>query len=264
MTPEIKELARELDYNPVKIYEYVHNNIDYAPYYGSVKGAQETLWQKAGNDFDQASLLMALLRAAGIPCRYVFGVVEIPMDKVKNWIGIEDDMTALNTFPTNGIPARGGMVGDKFVVMQKEHVWVEALVPINHYRGSDAGNSGKGWVPMDPSFKEYVETPGMDLQAVVPFDAETFLQQLQSSATIGDNGASVTNVDQSLVKQRLDEYQQAVDNYLKQTNPDATLDDILGSRKIVAKNFSILPLSLPYMVIKLTQHKKLASPKHRH
>jgi len=249
LTPEIKELARELDYNPVKIYEYVRNNIDYAPYYGSVKGAQETLWQKSGNDFDQASLLMALLRASGIPCRYVYGVVEIPVEKVKNWIGIEHDQTALNTFPTNGIPAKGVYIGDKAAFLQKEHVWVEALVPVNHYRGSGVDDSGKGWVPMDPSFKQYVETPGMDLLTEVPFDAEAFLQQLQSSATIGDNGASVTNVDQSLVKQRLDEYQQAVENYLKQTNPGANLDDILGSRKIVAENFSILPLSLPYQTI---------------
>lgn len=263
LTPEIKELARELDYNPVKIYEYVHNNIDYAPYYGSVKGAQETLWQKSGNDFDQASLLMALLRASGIPCRYVYGVIEIHMEKVKNWIGIEHDQTALNTFPTNGIPAKGIYIGDKAAFLRKEHVWVEALVPINHYRGSGVDDSGKGWVPMDPSFKQYVETPGMDLQTEVPFDAEAFLQQLQSSATIGDNGASVTNIDQSLVKQRLDEYQQAVENYLKQTNPDATLDDILGSRKIVAENFSILPLSLPYQIVSVQDELSVLTDSYR-
>ncbi|NLY75866.1 MAG: hypothetical protein GX075_11300 [Firmicutes bacterium] len=167
LTPEIKELARELDYNPVKIFEYVRNNIDYAPYYGSVKGAQETLWQKAGNDFDQASLLMALLRAAGIPCRYVYGVVRIPFEQVKNWVGIEDDRSALNFFATNGIPSKGLLIGDKVAFLEKEHVWVEAYIPLTHYRGSSVDQAGKAWAPMDPSFKEYEEKPGIDLASKI-------------------------------------------------------------------------------------------------
>ncbi len=34
-------------------------------YFGSKKGAQLTLLEKSGNDFDQAALLVALLRAQG-------------------------------------------------------------------------------------------------------------------------------------------------------------------------------------------------------
>ncbi len=51
-SPEIKELARALLYDPKLIYDYVHNHIEYTPYYGSLKGATLTLLDGCGNDFD--------------------------------------------------------------------------------------------------------------------------------------------------------------------------------------------------------------------
>ena len=86
-TDDIKALASTLDKNPHKIYQWVHDNIYYFPSQGSVQGAQDTLDKKSGNAFDQASLLVALLRASGIPARYVYGTVEIPAEQVMNWVG---------------------------------------------------------------------------------------------------------------------------------------------------------------------------------
>jgi len=43
-TQEIKDLAASLDYSPVKIYEWVRNNVEFVPYYGSLQGSQMTLW----------------------------------------------------------------------------------------------------------------------------------------------------------------------------------------------------------------------------
>ena len=62
ITDEITELARALQYDPKLIYEYVHNHIDYVPCFGSLKGATLTCLDGCGNDFDQASLMIALLR----------------------------------------------------------------------------------------------------------------------------------------------------------------------------------------------------------
>jgi len=42
------------------------------------------------NDFAQASLLMALYRESDIPMRYVSGTVTVLIEKIKNWVGIED------------------------------------------------------------------------------------------------------------------------------------------------------------------------------
>ncbi len=58
---EIAELAQSLNWNPVSIYEYVRNNIETEWYRGCMKGAEETLRQKSGNDCDQAALLISLL-----------------------------------------------------------------------------------------------------------------------------------------------------------------------------------------------------------
>jgi transglutaminase-like putative cysteine protease len=87
ITDEIRALAASLDHNPVKISNWVHDNIEFLPTYGSIQGSHMTLQTKRGNAFDTASLLMALLRAANIPARYVYGTVQIPMAKVMNWVG---------------------------------------------------------------------------------------------------------------------------------------------------------------------------------
>jgi len=65
-TPDIQNKAAELGNDPVKIYEWVRNNIEFTPAWGSIQGAQLCLETKQGNAFDTASLLIALLRAAGI------------------------------------------------------------------------------------------------------------------------------------------------------------------------------------------------------
>jgi hypothetical protein len=104
ITPEIEDLAEMLGHDPIRIYEFVRNNFDYEPYYGSVKGSQETLWEEAGNDVDLASLLIALYRASGIPARYVYGQIELPIEQAMNLVGVEDEQTAGNVFASGGVP----------------------------------------------------------------------------------------------------------------------------------------------------------------
>ena len=87
LTPAITALAASLNNNPVKIYNWVSNNIEFLPTYGSIQGADMTLQTKRGNSFDTASLLIGLLRAANIPARYVYGTIQIPADKAMNWVG---------------------------------------------------------------------------------------------------------------------------------------------------------------------------------
>ncbi len=77
-TAEIIELARALQHDPKLIYEYVCNRVDYTPYFGSLKGATLTYLDGSGNDFDQASLMIALLRESGYTAEYVFGEMWIP------------------------------------------------------------------------------------------------------------------------------------------------------------------------------------------
>ncbi len=76
------------------MYEYVLNNVDYVPYLGSLKGATLTYLDRSGNDYDQASLLIALLQAAGYTtATYNSGQVNYPIFNgtnnydVQHWLG---------------------------------------------------------------------------------------------------------------------------------------------------------------------------------
>ena len=57
----------------VAIYNYVRDYVSYAFYYDTKYGATGTLSAKSGNCVDQAHLVVAMLRTADIPARYVHG-----------------------------------------------------------------------------------------------------------------------------------------------------------------------------------------------
>jgi transglutaminase-like putative cysteine protease len=85
----IAELARALKNDVNLIYEYVYTNIDYSPTYGLKKGALGTLLDGRGNDFDQAALLVALLRQAGYTASYVYGKIRLSPAQLTNWLGVD-------------------------------------------------------------------------------------------------------------------------------------------------------------------------------
>ena len=73
--PYIQEEAAALDYDPTQIFNFLHTQIGYNSYLGSMRGARGTLWSNAGNALDVASLGVALMRASGIPAQYVSGTL---------------------------------------------------------------------------------------------------------------------------------------------------------------------------------------------
>jgi transglutaminase-like putative cysteine protease len=73
--PYIQETAAILGYDPNAIYNFLHTQVGYNAYLGSVRGARGTLWTGSGNALDVASLGVALMRASGIPAQYVSGTL---------------------------------------------------------------------------------------------------------------------------------------------------------------------------------------------
>gem|GEM_PF-3342795 len=159
ITEEIASLAQKLNWSPVSIYEWVKNNIKTEWYWGCMKGALETLRQGAGNDCDQATLLVALLRASGYPARYVRGVVEFfvgrgePIDRIKNLLGVEGPEAIVEYFQKAGIPYKPIIQGGRITNFQIEHIWVETQVPYANYRGAIIDEHGKTWLGLDTSIK---------------------------------------------------------------------------------------------------------------
>ncbi|MDD2852643.1 MAG: transglutaminase domain-containing protein [Desulfuromonadaceae bacterium] len=248
-TPEIKAKALELGNNPVKIYEWVRNNIEFVPTWGSIQGAQMTLLTKQGNAFDTASLLIALLRAAGISARYATGTVELPIDKVMNWAGgFTDPNAALNFMASGGVPITGLRSGGKVVAARLEHVWVKAWIDYIPSRGA-VHKEGDTWIPLDGSFKKYNYSDGVDFKTAVPFDGQGFAAQLRAAAIVNDQEGYVTNVSSSTIQTTLSDYNTRLENYVAQNLPNATAADILGKKDIIRKEQPILPASLPYKVV---------------
>ena len=159
ITEETAALAKTLNWSPVSIFEYMKNNIETEWYWGCMKGAEETLRQKSGNDCDQAALLTSLLRASGFPTRYVRGTIEfhspdgIHTDRIKNLTNTEDPIKAAELFQKAGIPYRPVIQGGKITNIQKEHIWVESLIPYANYRGAIIDGNGRTWLALDSSIK---------------------------------------------------------------------------------------------------------------
>ncbi|MBM4136928.1 MAG: transglutaminase domain-containing protein, partial [Nitrospira sp.] len=155
ISQEIAALSQSLNWNPVSIYEYVKNNIETEWYWGCMKGAEETLRQKSGNDCDQAALLISLLRASGFPSRYTRGVIEFfpDIEKVKNLTGIDDPSKIAEFFQKAGIPYKPVIAGGKIINFQVEHIWVESQIPYANYRGAILDEHGKTWLGLDTFIK---------------------------------------------------------------------------------------------------------------
>lgn len=88
--PQIVALARGLRHDPVRIFNYVFNYIQYDHYYGARRGAVLTLLQRIGNDYDQCALLGALLRASGYTPTLVRAKQFWTFEMFERWYGLQD------------------------------------------------------------------------------------------------------------------------------------------------------------------------------
>jgi len=249
ITADIQSLATSLNNDPIQIYSWVRNNIEFLPTYGSIQGSQMTLETKKGNAIDTASLLIALLRAANIPARYAYGTVQMPIEKVMNWVGnVTAPKAALQILGQGGIPNTGLAQGGVIKYVKMEHTWVEAWVDFIPSRGAK-NYQGDTWVPMDASFKQYTYTQGTDLQSVIPFDAQALVDQISQTSQINEAEGWAAGVDETLVQTALANYQTQVQDYLTNNNPNATVGDILDTKTINQENRPILALGLPYTLL---------------
>ncbi|MFZ6747231.1 transglutaminase-like domain-containing protein [Undibacterium sp. JH2W] len=249
LTPAIKAQAATLNNNPVQIYNWVRNNISFIPSYGSIQGSELTLQNKRGNAFDTASLLIALYRSAGIPARYVYGTIDVPAEKVMNWVGgVTKIEAAQSLLGQGGIPNIGLNSGGTIAAIRMEHVWVEAFVDYTPSRGAINKNPNT-WVPMDASFKQYEFTAGMDIKNKVSLNGQDLLTQVKQGATINDAGGYVQNLNQANLQTQMNNYQTQVQNYINSQKANATVGDVLGTQKIKVEAYSILMGSLPYKIV---------------
>lgn len=85
--------------------------------------------------FDIASLEIALLRASGIPARYVHRTIEVDEARFRNWIGGFEHIDAAIEYASGGVPIAVLTAGGAVTRVQLEHVWVEVALDVHPSRG---------------------------------------------------------------------------------------------------------------------------------
>jgi len=226
MTPEIRDAAAALSGDPIAIYNFVHDGFEPEPYFGSKKGSVGAWEERAGNDADLSSLLVAMLRAAGIPARYEYGTVDLTAEQAMAWTGTTDVYQAGDALATGGIPT---IVVDRGTerVVRVEHVWVRAWVPYSNYRGVARAGSRALWVRLDPTIQQARLRPATNVRGKVIFDYASFLAQV--------GGQTPREVFEGQLRAHA------------QANgiPCRSLDDFIPARERIPDQLSLLPAELP-------------------
>ena len=167
LTEEIRALAQVLGGRPTALNNWVGTHIEYVPYLGQMQNSLSVLMSGRGNAFDQATLLIALLRSVGIPARYVSADVAVTREDVRDWLGVKDEEVALGLLSAGLLPLFTQLgPGNRVVV---GHVWVEAYLETS---------SGKAWYSMDPARKRRSYQPGITLSRP-PYDRMAYLRALK-------------------------------------------------------------------------------------
>lgn len=221
-SPRIAALARALENDPDRIYQFVRNSIAYEPQFGLHKGADGVLLDGAGGAFDQAQLMVHLLRAAGKPARYAYGVVSLGSEAQSILRTGSARQTCL-LLASTGMPATvngqtgcGGLTGAASAV-QLLHVWVEASIDGN-------------WYAFDPSLKANAGIQGVDLAGAMGASGGSAWSNVASGVSSGQT--ALTGVNASSINTKLTSYATALQNTLAASHGDKSLTDIVGGWRI--------------------------------
>lgn len=254
---EIKKIARDLHNNPVAIMNFVRNLARYEPYYGAKKGALGCLQEKVCNDVDASSLVVSLMRAAGIPARYQKTFALFPVEQLQNLLSVDNTKAAFAALYRSKVPvytiesANNGKTIDTADFSLETQLAVEWTVPEIFYdydeRGGNIENTmhlesattdqelqtavapypKKQWLPVEVLVKLMTHTKKEILADTAGFDSKAFWDgflQYQGDSTIVEK---YRNDLLSATGKNIDDYQSTV--------------------SFTQNNLSRLPVTLPYV-----------------
>ncbi len=273
--PEITALARSLgadrissvvpqpvgtmsaDQYAQNVFNYVRNNIETEFRFGLGKGARGALIDQSGTSFDQAELMVKLLRQApGITAGYRVGTITLDATQFGRWTGLVTSLDeGAQTFTVNaaaacqfladgGIPATvngvsscAGQSGNLSTVVMG-HAWVAV--------GSNL---------FDPSFKRNRIDDGVDIPAAMgcgtmasPTCGESIRGVMLAGAIQSTFAGATTfeELNRTALGDRLRIYALGLEAAIKANQPGAELVDIIGG---IERDLSYSPspgTNLPY------------------
>ncbi|MBZ4420714.1 RHS repeat-associated core domain-containing protein [Myxococcus sp. RHSTA-1-4] len=222
---DVTELARALRNDVDRIYEYVHDNITFVPTWGLRKSPLAVILDQSGNAFDQANLMVQLLRAAGYTADLVQGEVRLTGTDIEMLFGTKKDNVIPYLVPSGGIPMAYWVDGTGNVPqMDMGHVWVRAT-------GKELGTT---YYHFDPARKQAsLTTAAVTLATAMGYTQTDFLTA--AGGVDGDVvGASLKSFNGTAIRQKLHTYTTNLINHLNASHRFKTLDQALGGRPILS------------------------------
>jgi RHS repeat-associated protein len=218
--PEIVELARALKYDPDLIYQYVHDNIEFSPLWGALKGPVGTLLDGRGDSFDQASLMVSLLNEASkynstiSSASYLFGQLSLNLSQLGGWLFCANSAAIPAILAQGGIPASVNLLGNAAFV---GHVWVSVSI------------NGTAYV-FDPAFKPHNCTSGIvsNLGSIMGYSRAQFIADAHATVT----STTIQGVNRAQLRNDLATYANNLARYIRTNFPDAGMSDIVGGATI--------------------------------
>ncbi len=229
--PEIRELARGLRYDPNLFYEYIRNAVDTEFQYGLQKGALGVIVDGSGTAFDQANLLVELLREADAvngtssAAKYKVGTIQLSAAQFAVWTGLTDRKAACDFLALGGIPAvvANGCAAGTLSTVTVAHVWVEA-------------NVNGGVYVFDPAYKAYEHKTGLGLAGIKSGMSFTSGAAMSSAAGSTGNQSGLpfsAGFDQGGLGATLQTWSSNLLTRLRQSDMQgADLTDVVGGRII--------------------------------
>jgi RHS repeat-associated protein len=255
----IDELARALKNDVDLIYQWVASNVDFFPIWGSHKGAFGTLIDRVAGSFDQASLMVALLRSGSTPytANWVAGTIRLTAAQLQNLLGTDDSLDSQFWNPDSSAPfwrtpssffwhgpsARMLYLGQipyeatydsdgSLLYIDLSHVWVQVNI------------SGTNYV-FDPSFKTYAYTTGIDVGPTLGYDEAALISGAQSGATITTD--YIQHLNETNIRNSFTSYGTNLLDWIRENAFAASTEEIIGGREIVPITAGPLrQTSLPY------------------
>ena len=235
---EIRDLANALGNDPLALFNWVRNHVDYKHYRGAKKGSLTTLVELSGNDCDQSLLLRDLLTAAGIPARLNYGKNWIPYQSetgadIRHWLGLpqaafENDHADRMLLDRGTKSSEAEKTSTQILL---KRIWVEATI------------QGQ-MVQMDPSFKKYEQVTGVDLAATSGYQQAAALGQL--AGAVADGNRSLANANETALGVYLKDRSAALVQAFKQTgNVGKTPLDVTGGWRLLEWTAASLTETFP-------------------
>ena len=243
ITPDIQSLANNLGGNPTLIFNYVHDQIRYVHYFGSKKGAELTLLERSGNDFDQCALLASLLQASGYQTEYQFGWMEVPYDNPTNQLDLHHwlSLSLNNTNWTYTLQYLANLCGNRgFYTIYNLGSSVTNDILIQHMVVSLTVGGTNYY--LDPSLKVSQPVAGANLASAIGVSSNT----LWTAAGGTDTGSYTGGLNEGSLRTSLQSGNSNLLSYISNSVPNATVAQVIGGQQIVSSSGLSLTKSLNY------------------